>query len=76
MPNIGGIREVLLEESHKSRYSIHPGCTKMYRDLKIQYWWPVMKLDAARYVEKSVTCLQVKVEHQRPYGSLQPLDIP
>lgn len=35
-----------------------------------------MKLDVARYVEKGVTCLQVKAEHQRPYGSLQPLDIP
>ncbi|KAI3505152.1 hypothetical protein L1887_27074 [Cichorium endivia] len=76
VPSIGGIRKILLEDSHKSRYSIHPGCTKMYRDLKLHYWWPVMKLDVARYVEKCVTCLQVKAEHQRPYGSLQPLGIP
>ncbi|KAI3792869.1 hypothetical protein L2E82_06760 [Cichorium intybus] len=76
VPNIGGIREIILEDSHKSRYSIHPGSTKMYRDLKLQYWWPVMKLDVARYVERCVTCLQVKAEHQRPYGNLQPLDIP
>ena len=50
VPNIGGIREILLEDSHKSRYSIHPGSTKMYRDLKLHYWWPVMKLDVAKYV--------------------------
>ncbi|KAJ9557680.1 hypothetical protein OSB04_012294 [Centaurea solstitialis] len=76
VPKVGGNRELLLNEAHKSKYSIHPGSTKMYRDLKMNYWWPVMKLDVASYVEKCVTCLQVKVEHQKPYGSLQPLDIP
>ncbi|KAI3706750.1 hypothetical protein L6452_24692 [Arctium lappa] len=76
VPKLGGNRELLLEEAHKSKYSIHPGSTKMYRDLKLMYWWPVMKLDVASYVEKCVTCLQVKAEHQRPYGSLQPLSIP
>ncbi|KAJ9561422.1 hypothetical protein OSB04_006582 [Centaurea solstitialis] len=76
VPKIGGNRELLLEEAHKSKYSIHLGSTKMYRDLKTDYWWPVMKLDVASYVEKCVTCLQVKAEHQKPYGSLQPLEIP
>ncbi|KAI3716247.1 hypothetical protein L6452_23456 [Arctium lappa] len=76
VPKIGGNRELLLEDAHKSKYSIHPGSTKMYRDLKLHYWWPVMKLDVARYVEQCVTCLQVKAEHQRPYGSLQSLEIP
>ncbi|KAI3771932.1 hypothetical protein L6452_03104 [Arctium lappa] len=76
VPKLGGNRELFLEDAHKSKYSIHPGSTKMYRDLKLNYWWPVMKLDVANYVEKCVTCLQVKAEHQRPYGSLQPLSIP
>lgn len=76
VPKIGGCRELLLEESHKSKYSIHPGSTKMYRDLKLNYWWPVMKLDVASYVERCITCLQVKAGHQRPYGSLQSLEIP
>ncbi|KAI3771892.1 hypothetical protein L6452_03063 [Arctium lappa] len=76
VPKIGGNRELLLEDAHKSKYSIHPGSTKMYRDLKLLYWWPVMKLDVARYVEQCVTCLQVKAEHQKPYGSLQSLEIP
>ncbi|KAI3735710.1 hypothetical protein L6452_15220 [Arctium lappa] len=76
VPKIGGNRELLLEDAHKSKYSIHPGGTKMYRDLKLHYWWPVMKLDVACYVERYVTCSQVKDEHQRLYGSLQSLEIP
>ncbi|KAI3718922.1 hypothetical protein L6452_19807 [Arctium lappa] len=76
VPKIGGNRDLLLEDAHKSKYSIHPGSTKMYRDLKLHYWWPVMKFDVARYVERCVTCSQVKAEHQRPYGSLQSLNIP
>ncbi|KAI3745933.1 hypothetical protein L6452_08345 [Arctium lappa] len=67
VPKIGGCRDLLLEDAHKSKYSIHPGSTKMYRDLKLNYWWPVMKLDVANYVEQCITCLQVKAEHQRPY---------
>ncbi|KAI3771734.1 hypothetical protein L6452_02901 [Arctium lappa] len=76
VPKLGGCQKLLLEEAHKSRYSIHPGSTKMYRNLKLNYWWPVMKLDVASYVEKCLTCSLVKAEHQRPYGSLQSLEIP
>ncbi|KAI3770813.1 hypothetical protein L6452_01957 [Arctium lappa] len=76
VPKFGGNHELLLEDAHKSKYSIHPGSTKMYRDLKLHYWWPVMKLDVARYVERCVTCSQIKAEHQRPYGCLQSLEIP
>ena len=43
---------------------------------KSKYWWLIMKLDIASYVEKCITCLQVKPEHQRPYGSIQPLATP
>ncbi|KAI3701792.1 hypothetical protein L6452_27141 [Arctium lappa] len=64
VPKFGGCRELLLEDAHKSKYSIHPGSTKMYRDLKLHFWWPVMKLDVAHYVERCVTCSQVKVENQ------------
>ncbi|KAJ9537587.1 hypothetical protein OSB04_030320 [Centaurea solstitialis] len=76
IPKLGSIRELVLSEAHKSRMSVHPGSTKMYYDLKSDYWWPGMKRDIARYVEQCVTCSQVKAEHQKPYGSLQPLDIP
>ncbi|KAD2805396.1 hypothetical protein E3N88_38773 [Mikania micrantha] len=66
-------KSILLEEAHKSKYSIHPGATKMYRDLRRNYWWPGMKRDIVKYVEKCLTCMQVKAEHQKPYGKLQPL---
>ncbi|KAJ9566564.1 hypothetical protein OSB04_002530 [Centaurea solstitialis] len=69
-------RQTLLDEAHKSKFSIHPGATKMYRDLRTDYWWPGMKRDVARYVEKCLTCLRVKAEHQKPHGKLQPLEIP
>ncbi|KAJ9567489.1 hypothetical protein OSB04_003455 [Centaurea solstitialis] len=51
VPRAGTARQTLLEEAHKSRFSIHPGATKMYRDLRTGYWWPGMKRDVARYVE-------------------------
>ncbi|KAJ9546254.1 hypothetical protein OSB04_025961 [Centaurea solstitialis] len=76
VPVAGEARQTLLDEAHRSKFSIHPGATKMYRDLKTDYWWPGMKRDVARYVERCLTCLRVKAEHQRPHGKLQPLDIP
>ncbi|GJV67374.1 putative reverse transcriptase domain-containing protein [Tanacetum coccineum] len=60
----------------KSKYSVHPGADKMYYDLRDRYWWPGMKKDIAMYVSKCLTCLKVKVEHQRPSGLLQQPDIP
>ena len=38
VPKMGGVRGFLMEEAHKTMYSIHPGNTKMYRDLKPYYW--------------------------------------
>nr|GEV09765.1 putative reverse transcriptase domain-containing protein [Tanacetum cinerariifolium] len=70
------VKELLLEEAHKSKYSIHPGDMKMYLDLKRNYWWPGMKRDYVKYVEKCLTCLKVKAKHQKPYGKIQPLKIP
>ncbi|GJY33104.1 putative reverse transcriptase domain-containing protein [Tanacetum coccineum] len=63
-------------ESHKSKYSIHPGSDKMYHDLKKLYWWPNMKADIATYVSKCLTCAKVKAEHQKPSGLLQQPEIP
>ncbi|KAL6322441.1 hypothetical protein AAG906_008096 [Vitis piasezkii] len=72
----GNLRRELLEEAHCSKFAIHLGGTKMYRDLKQNYWWPGMKRDIARFVAQYLVCQQVKAEHQRPVGSLQPLFIP
>ncbi|GJS52752.1 putative reverse transcriptase domain-containing protein [Tanacetum coccineum] len=70
------LRSVIMHESHKSKYSIHPGSEKMYQDVKKLYWWPNMKADIATYVSKRLTCARVKAEHQRPSGLLVQLAIP
>nr|GEW24024.1 putative reverse transcriptase domain-containing protein [Tanacetum cinerariifolium] len=62
--------DLIMHESHKSKYSIHPGSDKMYQDLKLLYWWPNMKADIATYVSKCLTCVKVKVEYQKPSGLL------
>ncbi|GKC84130.1 putative reverse transcriptase domain-containing protein, partial [Tanacetum coccineum] len=46
----GDLRTVIMHESHKSKYSIHPGSDKMYQDMKKLYWWPNMKANIATYV--------------------------
>nr|GEU88318.1 hypothetical protein [Tanacetum cinerariifolium] len=46
----GDLRALIMHESHKSKYSIHPGSDKMYQDLKQLYWWPNIKADIATYV--------------------------
>ncbi|GJY12418.1 putative reverse transcriptase domain-containing protein [Tanacetum coccineum] len=76
LPQFGGLRDLVMHESHKSKYSIHPGLDKMYQDLKLLYWWPNMKADIATYVSKCLTCAKVKAEHQKPFGLLQQPEIP
>nr|GEW69523.1 putative reverse transcriptase domain-containing protein [Tanacetum cinerariifolium] len=71
-----GIKDMVMHESHKSKYSIHPGSDKMYQDLKKFYWWPNMKADIATSVCKCLTCAKVKAEHQKPSGLLQQPEIP
>ena len=72
----GRVRQELLAEAHSSSYSIHPGGTKMYRDLRQHYWWHGMKREVTRFISRCLTCRQVKAEHQRTAGLLQPLPIP
>ncbi|GJX06867.1 putative reverse transcriptase domain-containing protein [Tanacetum coccineum] len=76
LPRYGGLRDLVMHESHKSKYSIHPGSDKMYQDLKLLYWWPNMKANIATYVSKCLTCAKVKAEHQKPSGLLQQPEIP
>nr|GEU30758.1 putative reverse transcriptase domain-containing protein [Tanacetum cinerariifolium] len=70
IPNLGNLRGVIMHESHKSKYSIHPGSDKMYQDLKKLYWWPNMKAKISTYVGKCLTCAKVKAEYQNPSGLL------
>ncbi|GKD29187.1 putative reverse transcriptase domain-containing protein [Tanacetum coccineum] len=75
LPRYGGLRDLVMHESHKSKYSIHPGLDKMYQDLKQLYWWPNMKVDIATYVSKCLTYAKVKAEHKKLSGLLQQPEI-
>ncbi|GKB93111.1 putative reverse transcriptase domain-containing protein [Tanacetum coccineum] len=76
LPCYGDLRTVIMHESYKSKYSIHPGSDKMYQDMKKLYWWPNMKANIATYVSKCLTCAKVKAEHKRPSGLLVQPEIP
>nr|GEX04579.1 hypothetical protein [Tanacetum cinerariifolium] len=76
VPCFNDLRALIMHESHKSKYSIHPGSDKMYQDLKKLYWWPNMKAEIATYVSKCLTCAKVKIEYQKPSGLLVQPEIP
>ncbi|GJT93116.1 putative reverse transcriptase domain-containing protein [Tanacetum coccineum] len=61
--DIRELRALIMHESHKSKYSIHPGSDKMYQDLKKLYWWPNMKAETATYVSKCLTCAKEMGEY-------------
>lgn len=68
VPKDDEIRKQILEEAHKSNFSVHPGTTKMYHDLKQNYWWSGMKPEIAEFVAQCLVCQQTKIEHQKPAG--------
>jgi hypothetical protein len=76
VPKDDEVRQQILDEAHLSWYSIHPGSTKMYQDLKQHYWWTKMKIEIARYVAKCDTCRHVKAIHMKAAEPLQSLPIP
>jgi len=76
VPEVKSIRDAIQREAHDSAYSIHPGSTKMYLDLKEKYWWYGLKRDVTEYVAICDTCQRVKAEHQRPTRLLQPMQVP
>ncbi|XP_042396513.1 uncharacterized protein LOC121986624 [Zingiber officinale] len=68
VPESHPVQEDLLQEAHRSRFAIHPGGTRMYRDLKRSYWWNGMKKDIDVFVAQCLVCQQIKAEHQKPAG--------
>jgi hypothetical protein len=70
------VKKIILDEAHRSKFSIHPGSTKMYQDLKQNFWWSNMKVDVAKYVAECGTCHRMKASHLKSAGVLQPLSIP
>ncbi|KAL0539729.1 hypothetical protein IC582_023945 [Cucumis melo] len=76
VPSDSVIKTELLFEAHSSQFSMHPGSTKMYQDLKRVNWWRNMKREVAEFVSRCLVCQQVKAPRQKPAGLLQPLSIP
>nr|GEX96773.1 putative reverse transcriptase domain-containing protein [Tanacetum cinerariifolium] len=76
LPCYGDLRTLIMHESHKLKYSVHPVSDKIYQDMKLLYWWPNMKANIATYVSKCLTCLRVKAKHQKPSGLLVQPEIP
>ena len=75
MPDVDSLREEILGEAHFAAYGVHPGVIKMYHNIRDLYWRDELKKDVADYMSKCSTCQQVKAQHHRPSGKLQPLPI-
>jgi hypothetical protein len=75
VPKKAILKKKILNAAHTSRYSIHPGSTKMYHELRQQFWWTRMKHETSRYVSECDTCRKVKADYMKPGGLLQPLSI-
>jgi transposase InsO family protein len=76
IPQARDLKKEILDEAHLSKFSIHPGSTKMYHDLRENFWWSNMKGEIAEYVSGCDTCQRIKASHLKTAGQMQPLSIP
>ena len=56
VPQLTDLREEILREFYCSRFAVHPGSTKMYRDLRLQYYWSGMKRHVGDFVRRCLMC--------------------
>jgi len=56
LPEDKTLKAEVLREAHESQFATHPGSTKMYRDLKVYYWWPNMKRKIVEFVSNCRIC--------------------
>ena len=75
VPYLSDLRDEIFREFHCSRFVMHPGGMKMYQDLCRQYYWSGMKRHVGDFFRRCLTCQQVKAEHQKSAGLLQPLEV-
>jgi len=68
VPKVAEIKKEIIKEAHCTPYTIHPGSTKMYQDLRYNFSWDGMKRDIAKFVYKCLVCQQVKAEYMKPPG--------
>ena len=73
VPKNHELQKQILDEAYLSKFSIHPGSTKMYQDLRQNFWWTQIKREIAKYVAECDTCQRVKASHLKVAGTLQPL---
>jgi hypothetical protein len=76
VPKKEALKKKILDEAHTSRYSMHPGSTKMYHDLRQQFWWTRMKRETAHYASECDICWKVKDDYMKQGGLLHPWSIP
>jgi RNA recognition motif-containing protein len=76
VPRDQDLKKEILDEAHLSKFNIHPESTKMYRDLRENFWWSNMKGEIAKYVSGCDTCQRIKASHLKTAGQMQPLSIP
>lgn len=76
IPQDPELQKLILQEEQNSPYSIHPGNTKMYMDVKERFWWNNLKRDIVEHIALCDVCSRLKAGHQKPAGLLQPLPIP
>ena len=76
VPKNHDLQKQILDEAHLSKFSIHSDSTKMYQDLRKNFWWTRMKREIAKYVSECDTCQRAKASHLKVAGLLQPLPIP
>ena len=75
VPQLTGLREEILKEFHCSRFAVHLSGTKMYQDLRHQYYWTRMKRHVGDFVRRCLTYQQVKAKYQKPAVLLHPLEV-
>ncbi|GJY10449.1 putative reverse transcriptase domain-containing protein [Tanacetum coccineum] len=66
LPCYGDLRTLIMHESHRSKYYVHPGSDKMYHDMKQLYWWPNMKADIAPTIAKFLTLFKSQSRTLKP----------
>jgi hypothetical protein len=75
VPRDQDLKKEILDEAHISKFTIHPGSTKMYRDLRENFWWSNMKGEIAEYVSGCDKCQRIKASYLKTAGQMQPLSI-
>jgi hypothetical protein len=76
IPENGDIRRIILKETHRGLYCLHPGVKKMYADMRKLFFWVCMKCNVVHFIAKCLECQHVKDDHHHPTGLLQPHDVP